>query len=159
MLSSSNSDCNNNNTNMASLVQSAAIPRFLLPQLTWGKTAFARAGPATGLAFTRPQPYSDRSPCRSFSTANSSALPRLLQQSQSKITCSKLQATASLALRRDFSATARQARDHHFDTLKFVQRLKDEGFTEEQAEAMMRVLTDVIEERSGNPMSCYHSPC
>jgi hypothetical protein len=43
--------------------------------------------------------------------------------------------------------TARQARDHHFDTLKFVQRLKDEGFTEEQAEAMMRVLSDVIEER------------
>jgi hypothetical protein len=25
--------------------------------------------------------------------------------------------------------------------------LKDEGFTEEQAEAMMRVLSDVIEER------------
>jgi hypothetical protein len=45
--------------------------------------------------------------------------------------------------------TARTARDHHFDTLKFVQRLKDEGFTEEQAEAMMRVLSDVIEERFG----------
>jgi hypothetical protein len=28
-----------------------------------------------------------------------------------------------------------------------VQRLKDEGFTEEQAEGMMRVLSDVIEER------------
>jgi len=31
--------------------------------------------------------------------------------------------------------------------LKFVQRLKDEGFTEEQAEGMMKVLGDVIEER------------
>jgi hypothetical protein len=37
-------------------------------------------------------------------------------------------------------------RDHHFDTLKFVQRL-EEGFTEEQSVAMMKVLNDVIEER------------
>jgi hypothetical protein len=28
-----------------------------------------------------------------------------------------------------------------------VQRLKDDGFTEEQAVAMMKVLNDVIEER------------
>jgi hypothetical protein len=49
--------------------------------------------------------------------------------------------------RRHFSATAPQLKDHHFDTLKFVQRLKDEGFTEEQAEGMMRILSDVIEER------------
>ena len=48
---------------------------------------------------------------------------------------------------RQFSATAQQSKDHHFDTLKFVQRLKDEGFTEEQAEGMMKVLSDVIEER------------
>lgn len=38
-------------------------------------------------------------------------------------------------------------RDHHFDTLKFVQRLQSEGFTEEQSVAMMKVLNDVIEER------------
>lgn len=43
--------------------------------------------------------------------------------------------------------TARQGRDHHFDTLKFVQRLQDEGFNEEQAVAMMKVLSDVVEER------------
>jgi hypothetical protein len=43
--------------------------------------------------------------------------------------------------------TAMRGRDHHFDTLKFVQRLKDEGFTEEQGVAMMKVLSDVIEER------------
>ena len=41
-------------------------------------------------------------------------------------------------------------RDHHFDTLKFVQRLRDEGFSEEQATAMMRVLSDVIEESIQN---------
>ena len=48
---------------------------------------------------------------------------------------------------RAFSATTLRGRDHHFDTLKFVQRLKAEGFTEEQAVAMMKVLGDVIEER------------
>lgn len=55
--------------------------------------------------------------------------------------------TEALSRRREFSATAAQQKDHHFDTLKFVQRLKGEGFTEEQAVAMMRVLSDVIEER------------
>lgn len=49
--------------------------------------------------------------------------------------------------KRVFSSTSKQGRDHHFDTLKFVQRLKDEGFTEEQAVAMMQVLGDVVEER------------
>ncbi|KAK8218724.1 hypothetical protein HDK77DRAFT_478862 [Phyllosticta capitalensis] len=52
--------------------------------------------------------------------------------------------------RRAFSATPSRPRDHHFDTLKFVQRLKDEGFTEDQAVAMMKVLSDVIEESIQN---------
>lgn len=50
-------------------------------------------------------------------------------------------------LSRAFHATALRQRDHHFDTLKFVKRLQSEGFTEEQAAAMMKVLNDVIEER------------
>ncbi|KAL7774837.1 hypothetical protein CFE70_005752 [Pyrenophora teres f. teres 0-1] len=58
--------------------------------------------------------------------------------------------TSALGLGRNFSATARQSKDHHFDTLKFVQRLQEEGFTEEQAEGMMRVLSDVIEESIQN---------
>ena len=41
-------------------------------------------------------------------------------------------------------------RDHHFDTLKFVQRLRSEGFSEEQSKAMMLVLSDVIEESIQN---------
>jgi len=49
--------------------------------------------------------------------------------------------------RRLFSTSLPRWRDHHFDTLKFVQRLKDDGFTEEQAVAMMKILSDVIEER------------
>ncbi|EAW15877.1 CCDC90 family protein [Aspergillus fischeri NRRL 181] len=48
--------------------------------------------------------------------------------------------------RRAFHASASLQREHHFDTLRFVQRLKDEGFSEEQAVAMMRVLNDVIQE-------------
>jgi predicted DsbA family dithiol-disulfide isomerase len=50
-------------------------------------------------------------------------------------------------LRRSFHASAARRRDHHFDTLRFVQRLQEEGFTEEQSVAMMKVLNDVIEER------------
>ncbi|KAI9795904.1 MAG: hypothetical protein M1833_006631 [Piccolia ochrophora] len=52
--------------------------------------------------------------------------------------------------RRAFHATTAHRRDHHFDTLKFVQRLKDEGFSEDQAVAMMKVLSDVIEESIQN---------
>ncbi|CAK3848813.1 FMP32, mitochondrial [Lecanosticta acicola] len=54
------------------------------------------------------------------------------------------------AARRAFSATPVSSKDHHFDTLKFVQRLQQEGFTEEQAVAMMKVLSDVIEESIQN---------
>ena len=52
--------------------------------------------------------------------------------------------------RRAFHATPSRGRDHHFDTLKFVQRLKNEGYSEEQAVAMMRVLNDVIQESIQN---------
>jgi len=52
--------------------------------------------------------------------------------------------------KRTFTRSPTLNRDHHFDTLKFVQRLKDEGFTEEQAVAMMKVLGDVIEESIQN---------
>lgn len=57
---------------------------------------------------------------------------------------------ASKPARRAFHATVVRSRDHHFDTLKFVQRLKREGFSEEQAVAMMRVLNDVIQESIQN---------
>lgn len=56
----------------------------------------------------------------------------------------------SLPLSRSFHASAVRARDHHYDTLKFVQRLQREGFTEDQSVAMMKVLNDVIEESIQN---------
>ena len=48
----------------------------------------------------------------------------------------------------------RRLRDHHFDTLKFVQRLQEEGFSEEQSVALMRAMSDVIEERFVIPDTC-----
>lgn len=51
---------------------------------------------------------------------------------------------------RQFSTSPSSHRDHHFDTLKFVQRLRSEGFSEDQAKAMMLVLSDVIEESIQN---------
>ncbi|EMC91457.1 hypothetical protein BAUCODRAFT_571263 [Baudoinia panamericana UAMH 10762] len=51
---------------------------------------------------------------------------------------------------RPFSTTPILAKDHHFDTLKFVSRLREEGFTEPQAVAMMKVLSDIIEESIQN---------
>jgi hypothetical protein len=58
---------------------------------------------------------------------------------------------------RAFHATPHRARDHHFDTLKFVQRLQEEGFTETQAVAMMKVLSDVIEERLESAQASQNS--
>jgi len=52
--------------------------------------------------------------------------------------------------RRAFRTSTVMTRDHHFDTLKFVQRLKNEGFSEEQAMATMKVLDDVIQESIQN---------
>lgn len=48
---------------------------------------------------------------------------------------------------RSFHATGWRGKEHHFDTLKFVQLLKNEGLTEEQSVGLMRVLSDVIDER------------
>jgi hypothetical protein len=60
------------------------------------------------------------------------------------------------SLRQAFHATAPRYRDHHFDTLKFVQQLQGEGFTEDQSVAMMKVLNDVIEERYGLQLLLLH---
>ncbi|EPS27579.1 hypothetical protein PDE_02522 [Penicillium oxalicum 114-2] len=51
---------------------------------------------------------------------------------------------------RAFHATPVRSREHHFDTLRFVKRLQAEGFSEEQAVAMMRVLNDIIQESIQN---------
>ena len=127
---------------MATLAMNSvqALPRFLLPRLSW-QTALA-----------------NRQTIRALSTittsyASSTGQPNLSvnrptnRTSQNVITPSRSSILYNPAHHQAFHATAQQSRDHHFDTLKFVQRLQEEGFTEVQAVAMMKVLSDVIEER------------
>lgn len=129
----------------ASSVQVAALPRFLLPQLSWSAKAAQR--PALTALSTRRH--------KSSSTSERCAVPSVTAPFQHHAIRQWRNASpqwaagydSAVKFRRDFSTTAALRKDHHFDTLKFVQRLKEEGFTEEQAEGMMRVLGDVIEER------------
>ena len=51
---------------------------------------------------------------------------------------------------RAFSTTPVPAKDHHFDTLKFTQRLTEQGLSDEQAQALMKVLSAVLEESIQN---------
>lgn len=144
---------------MANLASPSVIPRFLLPQMTWGATAVRRAGPGT-IAASRHLSISGTNHVRPQRPTHHSAplRHRIPQPSIRKRSYNPNPITTELAARRQFSATTRNPRDHHFDTLKFVQRLKDEGFTEEQAEAMMRVLSDVIEERYAVRVLSYELP-
>ncbi|RDW67831.1 hypothetical protein BP6252_09227 [Coleophoma cylindrospora] len=124
----------------AGLTSAQMLPRFLLPRLSW------QAAPV------------HRSAIRALSTmpANRSNRPRhtASMAEKTRAHASTISAKSSIlgnpAHRRAFRATARQQRDHHFDTLKFVQRLQEEGFTEAQSVAMMKVLSDVIQESIQN---------
>lgn len=145
----------------------STVPRFLLPQTSWKATMLPyRAFIRPDLLAKSPSPHISRSlssqahPSRQPShilTPIFAARPPPFNHSS----------TGILAAVRAFSTSQSLARDHHFDTLKFVQRLKDEGFSEEQSKAMMLVLSDVIEESIQNltrtmvlreGMSLPHSP-
>ncbi len=84
------------------------------------------------------------------SSSHSSLLSSYASLSTSFPVFSESKNTQSSTRRRYFSTTSPRPRDHHFDTLKCVQRLKADGFSEEQAKAMMLVLSDVIEESIQN---------
>ncbi|EPE29244.1 hypothetical protein GLAREA_00404 [Glarea lozoyensis ATCC 20868] len=115
------------------------VPRFLLPKLSW-QTASSSSVPFRALttAFSN----------HHVSKRTEEPLRRCLLGKDCRNT---FRPTTSVSLqRRAFHATPRRARDHHFDTLKFVQRLQEEGFTEAQSVAMMKVLSDVIEESIQN---------
>ncbi|KAL9006985.1 MAG: hypothetical protein Q9188_000273 [Gyalolechia gomerana] len=147
----------------------SSIPRFLLPQLTW-KTTIPRTFPLTAQINhplpTRPlfhnssshrtvtsiaQPWYEygRTPSPWISTIRK-AQARARQPSGIANAPNPLRAAFGILSQKPFSTTSFLFRDHHFDTLKFVQRLKDEGFSEEQSKAMMLVLSDVIEESIQN---------
>ena len=118
------------------------IPRFLLPQSSWklaGSAATAAVRPIPRSARPLSSQTNQSNPSSNFrrpTLDNYHGCPRISQN--------------ILHQCRAFSKTQNLARDHHFDTLKFVQRLKDEGFSEEQSKAMMLVLSDVIEESIQN---------
>ncbi|KAL6706849.1 Protein fmp32, mitochondrial [Coniothyrium glycines] len=132
----------------APTMQSTAIPRFLLP--TFSRSSRALQPAALGALEARR--HQSR---QSFEHGTSKARSSRTYAQTATRWKRRAQPFAvghlpALTVRRDFSATATLAKDHHFDTLKFVQRMKEEGFTETQAEGMMRVLSDVIEESIQN---------
>ncbi|MCJ1329136.1 hypothetical protein MMC10_005814 [Thelotrema lepadinum] len=151
----------------------ASIPRFLLPQLTWKTaTTFNTPLPHSLRPFARQQyitPQANRSTQqrRSIATQPQGYLRKRIARispthrdltksiftalvSSSHVSQTSSTSTSPFLNLRSFHTTKPLLRDHHFDTLKFVQRLRDEGFSEEQATAMMRVLSDVIEESIQN---------
>lgn len=136
---------------MANTIQ--ALPKFLLPRLSWSAPVgqqFARASVATTQASSQ-RPW--QSPKRSLHTERT-----VSKTATSSVPRSFVSPLQQPELRRAFHASAPRRRDHHFDTLKFVQRLQSEGFTEEQSVAIMKVLNDVIQERSvpPSPLACLY---
>ncbi|EOA80817.1 uncharacterized protein SETTUDRAFT_143856 [Exserohilum turcica Et28A] len=141
-------------------MQAAGLPRFLLPRAPWSGLRAPAVAFQAGVEARRHGsvwPGSDRRRRRiapsSHAALQTQAIRRpwraaeLPQWAGRGDSCDY---AVGRQFQRGFRTTARQAKDHHFDTLKFVQRLKEEGFTEEQAEGMMRVLSDVIEESIQN---------
>lgn len=132
----------------------ATIPRFLLPQLSRKTlipsslaTAFHIHPPNKGPAPRKPTPRSVSSIARRLKHDQQTFSPLISpRQGPPLARYSCLERNHGHC----FSTTSTLSRDHHFDTLKFVQRLKDEGFSEEQSKAMMLVLSDVIEESIQN---------
>ena len=133
----------------------AVTPRFLLLQLSSKASSPSCVVAASRIhPSTRGSEFWNKTTHRSFSSPTRScihtrhALPPLIPYRQDPpfVRYSHL----ALCYQQCFSTTPAMSRDHHFDTLKFVQRLKDEGFSEEQSKAMMLVLSDVIEESIQN---------
>lgn len=148
------------------------LPRFLLPRVTWSQVAAKGAS-----SQLRPKirsnhqrhdpPRLHRLPqIRSLSSAPPPKLqfdndqravfvvpnhrpPRHISDAP-PIRHNGVYAATFKPAKRAFSTSRSQRKEHHFDTLKFVRRLKGEGFSEEQAVAMMRVLNSVIEESIQN---------
>jgi len=126
---------------MANLGMSKTLPSFLLPRLSW-KTQTTCFHHNTIRAASSASSFVNSSGRRDVQSQRSTHAIRY-----SGALRSRSGILQNPSHHRVFHATARRSRDHHFDTLKFVQRLQEEGFTEAQSVAMMKVLSDVIEER------------
>ncbi|KXT00109.1 hypothetical protein AC578_5817 [Pseudocercospora eumusae] len=120
-----------------------AATRSLMPRLAWTASSVR---PSTVIAQHATTQWSSQNPPKRTTATAAFARKNWAERRLAP----RPSSTTSHAARRAFSATPARAKDHHFDTLKFVQRLQQEGFTEEQAVAMMKVLGDVIEESIQN---------
>lgn len=130
--------------------KSVTIPRFLLPQLSW-KVSKAPAVSPSHAQVQRPFSSNITQRCSSSTVpAWHGENPTLAFRRYSRLRRADTPSSYREVASRGFATAQRHHRDHHFDTLKFVQRLKDEGFSEEQSKAMMLVLSDVIEESIQN---------
>ncbi|KAK4044427.1 hypothetical protein C8A01DRAFT_31479 [Parachaetomium inaequale] len=138
-----------------------SLPRFLLPRLSWtGPLSTTTSIPgASAVVFQQARDTArgtgwQAAPRRLFHTDDARSTRRygvLRDNTSSPPPTSSLSSIVrNPVLRRSFHASAPRRRDHHFDTLRFVQRLQEEGFTEEQSVAMMKVLNDVIAESIQN---------
>jgi len=130
------------------MATSPVIPRFLLTKLSW-KAAISPSA-ARPLAQPCTKPILHRclsSPARAWQSEGPPHSPVRSRRHEHSTARPEF---PRRELARGFSTTQSFHRDHHFDTLKFVQRLKHEGFSEEQSKAMMLVLSDVIEESIQN---------
>ncbi|MCJ1486652.1 hypothetical protein MMC06_006830 [Schaereria dolodes] len=126
----------------------ATIPRFLLPQLTWRASTFRPTSSVSRSLIRVSNGDCRQSQYRPISSQTTAWKTSQLRKIH---TTTHISITSSTCLPyRSFYTSRPLYRDHHFDTLKFVQRLKDEGVSEDQAVAMMRVLSDVIEESIQN---------
>ncbi|KAJ0161631.1 Protein FMP32, mitochondrial [Colletotrichum tanaceti] len=119
------------------------LPRFLLPRLSWTGASQALRPLASFPPTSRRRLHTQPNALRDSSTSPKCRGTAFNHPARSSV-------LAAPGLTRSFHATPARRRDHHFDTLKFVQRLKSEGFTEVQAEATMKVLNDVIQESIQN---------
>lgn len=133
---------------------STRLPHFLLPQLSWKATWACPPLKQTAPSFARPiqqlaKPKYHAPSFQMRALYSSRATSGLPLQCQWSVFRSSPYATTGSRVG-CFSTAQSLQRDHHFDTLKFVQRLRDEGFSEEQSKAMMLVLSDVIEESIQN---------
>ena len=158
----------------------AEVPRSILPRLTWNSSSSRPTVSYhhSALATRRQQLPQGRSPLnqqihsltssqasRAYSTSirDSRFASTVIRQYSapvatrpspgsfgSPIRHNGVYVAAFKPAQRAFHATPIRPRDHHFDTLKFVKRLQAEGFSEEQAVAMMRVLNDIIQESIQN---------
>lgn len=126
---------------------SSIAPRFILPRISSRVTAVRPARNATlsTPAVANHEHRNVQSTCQDRTRGSY----QIRKQTTQCLLTKRVPRSLPLASRKAFSTTASLSRNHHFDTLKFVQKLKDEGFTEDQAVALMKVLNDVIEERFG----------